>query len=73
MEDEIKLCKTWLRYFSRPAKHYAPRPIQDYARRVSVWAGVQVRTDAFLKAASQLGYEMRSDEDGRYWFKAAVT
>jgi hypothetical protein len=61
------LAVTWLRYFARPAKHFAPRPIEEYAGRVSRWASEPVRTEAFVQAASQLGFEIQG---GR--IKAAV-
>ena len=68
MQDEIDLCKQWLRYFARPAKHYAPRDMDELARRVSIWAGVPIRPDAFRTAASQLHYEMRGKN-----IKAAIS
>jgi len=58
MQEEIDLARKWLRYFCRPAKHYAPRTCDEYAKRVSIWAGVPIRPDAFRTAASQLNYEM---------------
>ena len=67
IDDEIELCKRWLRYFCRPAKHYAPRTCDEYARRASIWAGEPIRPDAFRTAASQLHFEMRGDK-----IKAAI-
>jgi len=72
MQEEIDLARKWLRYFARPAKHYAPRSCEDYASRVSRWAGVPIRPDAFLKAATQLNYESRLEADGRHRIKAAI-
>lgn len=73
MIDEVATARTWLRYFARPAKHWAPRSVEEYTRRVSVWAGEPIRPDAFLEAASQLNYEMGRREDGSHKIKAAVT
>ena len=67
MQAEIDLARKWLRYFARPAKHYAPRTCDEYARRASIWAGEPIRPDAFRTAASQLHYEMRGDK-----IKAAI-
>ena len=68
MQDEISLCRAWLRYFCRPAKHYASRSNAELAERVSRWAGVRVRTQAFELAASQLNYEIQGGK-----IKAAVS
>jgi DUF1365 family protein len=59
MQDEIDVARQWLRYFARPAKHYAPRSCEDYAKRISIWASEPVRTEALLEAASQLGFEIQ--------------
>jgi len=72
MQDEIKLCTTWLFYFARPAKHYASRSCEELAERVSRWAGVYVRPEAFIIGASHLGFEGK-EEHGRHYIKASVT
>ena len=66
-EDEISICSAWLRYFVRQSRHFAPKPVSDYAKRVSNWSGEPVRTEALIAAASQQGYEIQGDR-----IKAAV-
>lgn len=61
MKDEIVLCRTWLRYFGRASKHFAPRSVDDYTKRVSTWSGEPIRIEAFKTAASQLNYEILGD------------
>lgn len=66
MEEEIRLCAVWLRYFARPSKHYAPRSCKEYAGRISTWAGEPVRSEALVQAASQLGFEGKTEGSNRY-------
>lgn len=67
MQDETRLCIQWIHYFVRPSQHWAPKTCEEYRKRIERWAGEPVRTEAFVKAASQLGYEIQGDR-----IKAAV-
>ncbi|MCK9571444.1 hypothetical protein M0R72_21020 [Candidatus Pacearchaeota archaeon] len=67
MQDEIDLARKWLRYFARPSRHWAPRSCEEYAKRITTWAGEPVRTEALVYAASQLHYEIQGDR-----IKAAI-
>lgn len=67
MIDEVKICNQWMYYYLRRSRHFAPKTVDQYAERVSKWAGEPVRTEAFVAAASQQGYEIQG---GR--IKAAV-
>ena len=56
-KDEVLTSQQWLRYFAKPAKYWSPAI--NYAKRVSVWAGEPIRSDAFIEAAKKLNYETR--------------